>query len=386
MSPSKKKILYVITKSNYGGAQRYVFDLATHLDPNEFDTVVAFGGTGDKGAQIGTLSQRLSDAHIRTIPIKHFMRDVSIFEDIQAFFELVRIIRTERPDVLHVTSSKAGGLGALAGRIACVPTIVFTSHGLTFDETWRPMWQRALIWLFTWCTILISTHTIQISRDTYERAAIMPFVRRRVVLIHNGIDTPNFIVRNDARATLVPQAVASAYRAQWIGTIAEYHPNKNLHALIEAVAQLRDRGIKAHLILIGEGEERERLATLAEKLNIEAQVHLTGYIQGAAHYLKALDIFTLPSKKEGLPYVLLEAGLAELPVVVSNITGNTEIVTDKKTGVVIDATREQLADAFEALLRDPDRMQSYARALHTHVADSFSIEQMVHDTLSLYRV
>ena len=80
-----RKILYVITKSNFGGAQRYVYDLATTLPRTEFDVAVALGGTGAQGAKLGSLDLKLKAANIRTIQIRHFMRDVSLVEDVRAF-------------------------------------------------------------------------------------------------------------------------------------------------------------------------------------------------------------------------------------------------------------------------------------------------------------
>lgn len=381
MVTPKKKILYVITKSNYGGAQRYVFDLASHLAPDEYDVAVAFGGTGSKGASIGTLSERLTHAGIRTIAIRHFMRDVSLFEDVRAFFELVRIIRAERPDVLHVTSSKAGGLGALAGRLMRVPRIVFTSHGLTFDESWRPLWQRALIWLFTWGTVMLSHASIMISRETYARARALPFVGSKVALVYNGIVPPHFLSRDTARTKL---GVTTDSTTAIIGTIGELHPNKNQHLLIEALTELKTQGLLPHLILMGEGEERARLEALASARGVSTQVHLLGYVHDAATYLPALDIFVLPSVKEGLPYVLMEAGYAGLPTIASDISGNRDIVVHDESGLLVDTTPSALAQALSRYLTDSSLAHTQGATLQARVQALFSIDTMLSGTIALY--
>src|SRR3989344_1038967 len=103
------KILYCITKSNWGGAQRYVYDLATHL-PAEFEAAVVLGGDG-------ALKTRLEIAGIPTIPLSRLERDIHIRGDIKTFFELLGIFRRERPDIIHLNSSKMGILGTLAARI-----------------------------------------------------------------------------------------------------------------------------------------------------------------------------------------------------------------------------------------------------------------------------
>lgn len=384
MDTQKKHVLFIITKSNFGGAQRYVYDLATHLPP-EYVSTVALGGTGTRGASTGSLKDMLEAKGIRTITIPHFMRDMSLMDDVQAFFELLTVVRREKPNILHVTSSKAGGIGAFAGRLCGVPRIIFTSHGLTFDESWRPWWQRMLIYLGTWCTILLSTHTIQISKDTYERAHKMPLVGKKVSLIHNGIEAPTFLSREEARQVLLPHTDSRTRDLPWIGSIAEYHPNKNLTILIEAVALLRTQGVDVRLILIGEdGDGRRALEETMRAHDVAERVHLLGRVSEASRYLKALDIFALPSRKEGLPYVLMEAGFAGIPCVVSNITGNTEIVTNNVSGVAVEATAEQFARTCNTLLTNHTLATHYGETLHEHVTTQFSVEHMLNDTVALY--
>src|SRR3989338_2906495 len=122
MHERKRKILYVITKGSWGGAQRYVFDLATSLSKNEFDVEVAVG-------EGSFLKERLTAHGIRVVSVPALQRDVSFVKEIHSFLFLYKIFRTfPRPDIVHLNSSKAGALGALAARIAGVPRTVFTAH------------------------------------------------------------------------------------------------------------------------------------------------------------------------------------------------------------------------------------------------------------------
>lgn len=127
----REKILFLITKSNWGGAQRYVYDLAVTLDKEQFEPIVVLGGDG-------VLKNMLEHAHIRTISIKTLQRDVSIKKEFAFANELRKIIKEEKPSVLHVNSSKAGGVGALIGRLTGVPRIIFTAHGWAFNEQDQP--------------------------------------------------------------------------------------------------------------------------------------------------------------------------------------------------------------------------------------------------------
>jgi glycosyltransferase involved in cell wall biosynthesis len=158
MDTPRKKILLLITKSTQGGAQRYVFDLATALPAQQYDVVVAVGGEGELG-------DNLKKAGLKVYSLKSLKRNISITDDIRAFFSLLKIIRKERPDILHINSSKAGAFGTLIGRILRVPKIIFTSHGWAFNED-RPKWQKIVLKTIHWITIMLSHVTIVVARGT----------------------------------------------------------------------------------------------------------------------------------------------------------------------------------------------------------------------------
>ena len=150
----KKKVLFLITKSNFGGAQRYVFDLATHLDRDRYAVAVALGGNG-------SLIEKLTEAAIRVIRIPGLQRNISFKKELLSFWQIHKLLKAERPDVLHVNSSKAGGIGAFIGRLHRVPCIVYTAHGWAFNED-RSLVSRLLVGFLHWLTILFAHHTITV--------------------------------------------------------------------------------------------------------------------------------------------------------------------------------------------------------------------------------
>jgi glycosyltransferase involved in cell wall biosynthesis len=295
-----------------------------------------------------------------------------------AFFEVRRLLKKEKPDVFHVTSSKAGGIGALAGRLTHVPRIIFTSHGLTVDETWRPHWQRALIYLSTWLTMSLAHYSIMISQETFERASAMPDMKDKIRLIKNGVAPVDFLPRNDAHYKL-KLTIPAGHTV--IGGIGELHPNKNWEAAINMVASLPS---SVHLVIMGGGEQHEQLKRQVEALGMRERIHLLGYVRDAAKYLKAFDIFILPSKKEGLPYVLLEAGLAGLPVIASDLPGNRDIIDSGEQGFLVAPEPTLLATSTQMLLRDEGMRRRLGTALHERVMAEFSIEHMTDETFVLY--
>ncbi len=300
---ASKKILYIITKAGWGGAQRYVFDLVTNLNKEEFSASVAFGTKG-------TLADKLTELTTPLYPISSLQRDFSFIGDIRSFFTLIRICRKVRPHVAHLNSSKGGALGALAARLSGVPKIVFTVHGWAFNEA-RPAWQKRLIMWVQWVTVLLSHQTITVSRYDFEQAKNWALVGKKIRPIHNGIGTIFYKERSVAREELAKRHTNLSHHLQdfWIGTTSELHANKGLEYLLRAFAEVSHTQPNSIVVIIGAGEKIGSLQLLASDLGIAKRVFFLGFIEHAAEYLQAFDVFTLTSRKEGLPYALLEAAL-----------------------------------------------------------------------------
>lgn len=370
----KKKILYVITKSNWGGAQRYVFDLAANL-PDNFEAVVALGGNGP-------LKDRLEEAGIRTIPLPFLARDVRFLNDLLVLKHLISLFKKEQPDIIHLNSSKIGGLGALAGRIAKVPHIIFTAHGWAFREE-RPLLQKFAIKFLSWLTILWSHTVITVSERDEREALAMPFTKEKIVLVYNGIPETKTLERTAARALIRQDILPSSL---WVGTIGELHKNKGQAYAIEAFESLQATAPQAVFFVIGEGEERRSLEKLIAARNLQTNVILLGNRSNAAALLPAFDVFLFPSVKEGLPYTLLEAGLAGLPVIASGVGGIPEIITDMESGILVrPKSSEELAKAFEYLLSHKKEAVGFGKKLRATVKKNFSLKKMLNKTLAIYR-
>lgn len=314
---SRKKILFVITKSNWGGAQKYVYDLATSLTEQGALVTVALGGTGEADAGAGTLAKRLAAANVRTIFLHSFMRDLSPMRDLSAFFELTRLFRTERPDVVHLNSSKAGLLGSIVARLTGVPRIIFTAHGWPFAEKRNFLW-CAIAWLGSWKTALFSHAVIVITRSELAVGKNLPFCSTKMHLIHNGVElNPVLGLGEIIRAAFPPGARIT-------GTVGELTHNKNQISLIEQAKNNPEMCVA----IVGEGEDRPMLEAKIKGYGLESRVKLFGFIP-ASETLRGFDVFALPSLKEGLPYVLLEAKAAGLPIVANRVGGVGEILDAK---------------------------------------------------------
>lgn len=373
MMGNKKKVLYVITKGNLGGAQRYVFDLSTNLPKEEFEAVVAFG-EGE------SLKKKLESCNIRTIEIQPLKRDVKMFSDIASLFALLKIIKAEKPDILHLNSSKAGGLGSLAGRLLGVSKIIFTGHGWAFNEE-RSIFSKIFILKLYWWIIMLSHKTIAVSERTRDQVIWMPFLKKRISVVYNGVDPFELLSKEDARGVLMPNVTERLC----IGTISELHNSKGLDFLLEAFAGLSKENVNTALVIVGSGEEKEELEKLTKTLGITSKVTFTGFVADARKYLNAFDVFTLTSRTEAFPYTILEAGLAKLPVVASWVGGIPEIITNEESGLlVVPSDIEKLCSTIGRLSEAAALRTTLGETLCEKVKTSFTIERMVRETILLY--
>jgi len=352
-----KKVLYLITKSNWGGAQRYVFDLATHL-PEDYEGVVACGGNG-------LLADKLREKNIRVIPLPDAQRDISIFKEIKLLIALFEIIRKEKPKVLHVNSSKLAGLGSFVGFVTRTRTI-FTAHGWPFNEDRNLFW-KLLVYKFSWLTSLLADVTITITQKDFEQGKRTLFVSHKMHMIHNAIEQINFYDKQMAREKFGLKDSDIA-----IGAIGELHKNKGFIYLAKVAEQIKN----AKFMIIGEGEERQTL----EKTNLI----LAGQVSEASRYLKAFDIFVDPSLKAGLQYVLLEAAQAQLPVVTSNVGGNPDVIGD--AGMLVPPKNPELfGRALSTLISNPKLRKDLGTQLVNRVSKLFSFKNFLSQTYALYK-
>lgn len=363
--PSKKKVLFVITKSNWGGAQRYVYDLATSLPKEHFEPVVALGGHG-------VLKEKLGAAQVPTITIRGMQRNISFFKELVSFFRLLYLLGWKvRPDVVHLNSSKAAGLGALAARLTFRKRIIFTAHGWPFKED-RSALMRGVIYILSWITAVLSHVVIVVSKRDEQLGVRMWGCAHKMHYVPLGIQPPTFIARASAAAALSLTSTGPR-----IVTIAELMPNKGLRYGIEAIAEMNKHGLAASYFIISDGPEREWLETFAKQLRIADQIHFLGHVPNAAQYLKAFDIFLLPSLKEGAPYVLLEAAYAELPIV------TTEAVDADFTDFFSGMTRVATKDSV-ALARALETSLANTQHTSTHDALPFAFAPFIEKTTRLY--
>ena len=375
---SKKiKVGLIITKGNWGGAQKYVYILATNLPKDLYDVFVVVGAGKE-------LKERLGQAGIKTYQLQNFQRDISIIKEIKTLINILRILKIEKPDVIHLNSPKAAGLGAISSRLMGIKKIIYTVHGFAFNED-RSFLSKIFIWFISWITI-ISCHKVIVINEKEKRQALVMSGSEKIVLIKNGITKIEFLNKETAREKLLSittQQKTTDYEPLiWLGTLAELHKNKGLQYAIMALSKIN---FPFRFVIIGEGEERKNLEGLIAEKNLKEKVTLLGFIENAEIYLKAFDIFILPSIKEGSPLSTLEAGAAEVPVIATRVGGIPDLIENDKNGIIVTTKRVgELTRAIEYLIQNPEKQKSFGENLKNKIEKDFSVEQMLEKTRKLY--
>lgn len=377
MIPQPQRILYVITKGNFGGAQRYVFELALAAKAAGHEVAVA-------SAPDGSLVEKLHAANIPHLPVPEFQRDIKAFKEIAALGTLRTLYKTYQPTVVHLNSSKAGLLGSLAARMCRIPKIVFTAHGWPFNEKRSRLW-RCMAWGGSYVTALCA-HTIITVTHADATSTLMRGTHYKTHTIHTAVAEFSTYSRVEARNRIVsPQQQKEHLEDTWVVSVAELHPNKNLCTALEAIAlHNADHTQKIFYTIIGSGEQHATLTEKIKALEITPWVHLAGHIDEARALLSAFDVMYIPSYKEGLPYVLLEAGVASLAVLASDVGGIPEVISDDTIGLLTHPDDVPKMVQHLHTLTDQVSRNRYQHALHNRVTSDFTLAEMITKTLALY--
>ncbi|MFA6593792.1 MAG: glycosyltransferase family 4 protein [Candidatus Buchananbacteria bacterium] len=380
------KILYVITQGEIGGAQLYISALARAAAGQNWDVSVAVGENSGNW-----LSQQINAKNSQFLTLKHLKRAISPLNDILAVFELAKLYRKIKPDIIHLNSSKAGVVGTFAFWF-CPRSIrgklIYTAHGWVFNEPMNPLKRSLYLWLER---LTAGTKHRIICVSEYDRQiGINKKIAKpdKLITIHNGVDFPEdyFWDKEIASAELFNRQPIINGQQFILGTIANFYATKGLNYLIDAIKLLNRKpsALSYKLIIIGEGELRGELERQIKQLELQDDVILAGGKPQAARYLKALDLAVMSSVKEGLPYFILEAMSAGLPIVTTRVGGIPEMIDDGVTGYLAKPrSPESLAEKIKLLADDRIRKQ-FGEAGLAKVKKEFGLSEMVEKTFATY--
>lgn len=364
MKPSGADILYVITDLEIGGVPLHLCRLARAMKDRGFRLMVVSLATG------GPVAALLRDEGVEVHGC-----DGRGGWDFRVIGRLSRIIRRVRPTLVHSLLFHANVAARLAARSIGFPAdrVICEIQTVEVERRWHLIVDH---WTHEECRLTIGN-----SPSVVEHLAAKAGIPRdRLRLVKGGIDPePIRLAAAASRAGLGLDSQAGMIL--WVGRV---DPVKGLDTLIDALPLLgRDR--PTHLVLAGDGPDRDRLMSRVERLGFTARVHWIGVRDDVASLLKAADVFAFPSRTEGLPNALLEAMAAARPIVTTDVPGCRDLISHEQTGLIVpcgDAYR--LAAAIRRLLDDPELACRLGRRASQAVDEKWHAQRMWDDYAAVY--
>ena len=303
--------------------------------------------------------------------------------NLQVYKDLKNIIDTEQYEIIHCHTPMGGAIGRLAARSARKKgtKVIYTAHGFHFFKgaplvNWLAYYP-AERWLARYTDVLITINT-----EDYEIAK--KFKVNRIEYVPGvGIDTDKF--KNiEVNRTEKRESLGVSEDDFMIISVGELNKNKNHQVIIRAIAKLRNEKIK--YVLCGQGPLETELRELAKELDVENQVKFLGFRKDVPDLMKVADLFAFPSYREGLSLSLMEAMASGLPVVCSEIRGNTDLIEDGKGGYLVEPSDvEGFAKYIKELIEDSRLKSEFGDFNHKKI-ENYSIENVMKEVENIYKL
>lgn len=384
--PEPIRVLRVIARLNMGGPALHVAYLTAGLAERGYRTTLVAGELSRGEESMAFVADRLG---VPVVTVSELHREISPIRDAVATVRLARLIRSERPHILHTHTAKAGALGRLAALLAgpsARPLIVHTFHG----HVLRGYFGGFRAWAFKLVERLLA-------RTTDALVAVSPQVRddlvalgvapaEKFVVVRLGIELEERVAvangaREDARRLLgIPP---DRFVVGWVGRMTGV---KRTTDLLRALEALRGRGVDATLCLVGDGPDRLAFEEEAYRRGLARHCLSLGYQDDVARWYATFDAFVLPSGNEGTPVTTIEALASGRPVVATRVGGVPDVVGDGEDGFLVEVgDTDGLAERLARLAADPALRERMGAAGRERVLSRYDVDRLVDDVDRLYR-
>ncbi|MGL3208651.1 glycosyltransferase family 4 protein [Bradyrhizobium sp. BR 1433] len=362
------RILHVV-RAPVGGIIRHILDVANgQIERGHHVGIVADSSTGGARADaaLAEIEPRLK-LGVHRVAIRREPR----FADFIVWAHIAGLIRKLKPDVVHGHGAKAGAYVRLRRRSSKVIR-VYTPHGGSLHyplDTWKGRFYSQLERTLMNSTDLFLFESA-FARDTYQRTVGKPAGLVRCVF--NGVTAEEF------------EPVPGADDATDVAYVGEFRRIKGADLLIDAVAKLRAEGKPVTLTLGGDGEEFERLKEQVTRLSLGEAVRFIGHVKARYGFSKG-SLLVVPSRGDSMPYVVIEAGAAGVPMIAADVGGIPEIFDTHTDALFAPSNAGAMADAIKAALDDRAATAARAERLRERISEHFSQSAMVEGVLAGYR-
>lgn len=361
------KLCYVISDLGYGGAQKQLFELLQHLEPDTYEPVIV------------NLHVALTTARFRDLGARVIGLDYKGGWNLGKVVRLASILRRERPDVVHCILTSANFYGLLAATLTRTGARVASERSL--GNRFRGLRRLVYPWVLSLADVIVTNS----DRNRIWLESACSLAAGKIRLIPNGCSVA---VQPDSQAAGVRRAELGLAPDDFVvATVTHLTPEKNVSCLVDAAAHLRSRGERMKFLIVGEGPLEKDLRKQIDRSDLAGDVLLLGYRSHAEALLMTLlsDCFVLSSVYEGMPNALMEAMSLARACVATDVGGVSELLEHEQSGLLVQAgDAPRLADALLRLKCDAALRRRLGACARHRIEDEFSVAPMVRSYQDLY--
>ena len=373
------KILRIIARLNIGGPAIHVSLLTAKLNDAEYQSTLVCGSIEPGEGDMSYYAERHG---VTPIIVPELSRSLNPVRDLRTLWQLWRVIRREKPDVVHTHTAKAGFVGRWAAKLAGVPVIVHTFHGHVFEGYFGPRKTQMFIWLeqiTSRITDVILTLTEGLRRELADKYRVAR--SERITVLPLGLDLQPF-ADTPRKAGTFRQAWGIPSDAPLVGISGRFVLVKNHALFLDAAAKIHAALPEARFVMIGDGELRAEVEAQIDALGLREVVIITGWQRDLTIAYADMDVFVISSVNEGTPVTIIEALSAGCPVVATRVGGLADLLEGGRFGTLTPSgDTDALAAGVLAVLAEPPDTTDAQRAM----LNRYGIDRLAADLRALYR-
>jgi lipopolysaccharide/colanic/teichoic acid biosynthesis glycosyltransferase/glycosyltransferase involved in cell wall biosynthesis len=318
-------------------------------------------------------------------------REINPRKDWVSLKELISVFKREKPDVINVSTPKAGLLGGIAGVISAVPVRIYTLRGLRMETARGP--KRMVLWLAEWIACACAHKVVCVSPSLRDRAVELRLVSSRKAVVlgggsSNGVLAQRFepTPERSVNAMNIRHELGILESSIVYGFVGRFTRDKGILELLDAFLTVSTDHPEAKLLLVGDFETGDPIPDNArQQLEQHPSIICTGFVQDTSPYYHVLDVLVLPSHREGFPNVPLEAASAAKAVITTNATGARDAVVDGVTGLIVPVgDAKALGRAMIQLLLKPEQTIAFGHVGRERILREFTPEVIWHELEILF--
>jgi len=383
LNREKIKILRIIARLNVGGPAIQAISLNRELNNNEFESTLVYGTVSEGEEDITKFPGMQVE---RGILLPGLGRELHPLKDISTLLALIRIVRRERPDIIHTHTAKAGAVGRVAGVLCGVPILIHTFHGHVFHGYFSPL-KTSIFKFIEKILAAFTTRIITISPAQKEEIqSLLGLSEKKFAVIPLGFNLDKFEKCKELSSGEFRKAINAGPEDFVITIVGRIVPIKN-HALFLKVARLLlEKHNNLRFAIVGGGELQEQTEALARQLGISERVVFAGWWSEIEKVYADTDITVLTSDNEGTPVCLIESLSAGVPVVSTDVGGVRDVVKDGESGLIaLPADSSSLFAAIDELILNPELRMRMGERGRIAMRQRYSFDKLKSDIIAFYK-